>query len=87
MLRPVENGIEISQDEPGNIEGSEFRKLLPKKALLTKKKRVINKRNDEVFVRNRRDNNMKNVFGHNNRGDQPNIFVPKNDDTARETIR
>lgn len=87
MISPVENGLKISHDEPGNMKRGNFRKFMPEKTLFSKKKLVIDNGNSEITIGVRRDDNIESMFGHDDWGYQPDIFVPKHDDTLRESVR
>lgn len=58
MLGPREDRVEVPHDELREIQSRDFGKLMPKKALVTKAKRVMNHINEKVLRRIRRNHDM-----------------------------
>lgn len=67
MLSPVENGVKVSQDKPGDVQRREFRKLMPKQTLVTKTRGIINSRNKDGVRGIIGNDDMKGTLRHNNR--------------------
>lgn len=68
------------------MKGREFRELIPKEALSTKTRRIINSRDKKSFRGIGGNDNMEGAFRHRDGRDNSDRLMPEDNKTARKTV-
>lgn len=86
MLSRMEHVVKVSHDELGDLNRSNFWKLIPEKTLVANARWIINNGDKKGIRGGISNNNMSSTFRHNDRGNPADGLMLENDDASGEAV-